>query len=109
MSDTEDGMATEDEEDETVLPPAQMQAEPASTAVAAQNAAQAVATVKAEEQKERDRLEEDAIGTHACNLTHLCLVTDHILLILCTHITKHVSAASIVCLVRKYWIAQCCM
>lgn len=63
---TEDGMATEDEEDETVLPPVQMQAEPASTAVAAQNAAQAVATVKAEDQKERTRLEEDAIGTKAC-------------------------------------------
>lgn len=81
VSDAEDGMATEDEEDETVLPPAQMQAEPASTAVAAQNAAQAVATVKAEEQKERDRLEEDAIGTHACILTDLCLDTDHILFI----------------------------
>ena len=62
----EDGMATEDEEDETVLPPAQMQAEPAGTAVAAQNAAQAVATVKAEEQQERTRLEENAIGTYAC-------------------------------------------
>ena len=60
-------MATEDDEDETVLPPVHMQAEPASTAVAAQNAAQAVATVKAEEQKERTRLEEDAIGKNACS------------------------------------------
>ena len=58
----DDGMATEDDEDETVLPPPEMAAEPASTAEAAQNAAQAVAHVRNAELKERTRLEEDAIG-----------------------------------------------
>ena len=55
-------MATEDDEDETELPPAEMHAEPASTAEAAQHAAQAAASVRQAELKERTRLEEDAIG-----------------------------------------------
>lgn len=69
----DDGLATEDDEDETVLLPAEMHSEPASTAVAAQNAAKAVATVKAEEQKEHERLEEDAIGMKHVLVTLLCV------------------------------------
>ncbi len=57
-------MATEDDEDDTDLPPADMHAEPASTAEAAQHAAQAAAAVRQAELKERTRLEEDAIGGH---------------------------------------------
>ncbi len=57
-------MATEDDEDDTDLPPAEMHAEPASTAEAAQHAAQAAAAVRQAELKERTRLEEDAIGGH---------------------------------------------
>ncbi len=64
MSHAEDGMATEDDEDDTDLPPAEMHAEPASTAEAAQHAAQAAAAVRQAELKERTRLEEDAIGEH---------------------------------------------
>ena len=59
----EDGMATEDEEDEEELPPAEMHAEPASTAEAAQRAAQVAGQVKQANIQERTRLEEDAIGT----------------------------------------------
>ena len=59
----EDGMATEDEEDDTDLLPAEMRAEPASTAEAAQHAAQVAGEVKQAEVQERTRLEEDAIGT----------------------------------------------
>ncbi len=58
----EDGMATEDDEDESSLPAAEMHAEPASTAEAAQHAAQVAASVRQAELKERTRLEEDAIG-----------------------------------------------
>jgi len=57
-------MATEDDEDDTDLPPAELHAEPASTAEAAQHAAQAAAAVRQAELKERTRLEEDAIGGH---------------------------------------------
>ena len=57
-------MATEDDEDDTDLPPAEMHAEPASTAEAAQHAAHAAAAVRQAELKERTRLEEDAIGGH---------------------------------------------
>ena len=56
-------MATEDEEDEVELPPAEMHAEPASTAEAAQRAAQVAGQVKQANIQERTRLEEDAIGT----------------------------------------------
>lgn len=69
----DDGLATEEDDDETALLPPEMHAEPASTAVAAQDAAKAVATVKAEEQKERARLEEDAIGMHM-NLLQALLI-----------------------------------
>ncbi|KAL0026377.1 hypothetical protein WJX79_004336 [Trebouxia sp. C0005] len=62
IGDTEDGMATEDDEDDTDLPPAEMHAEPASTAEAAQHAAQAAAAVRQAELRERTRLEEDAIA-----------------------------------------------
>ena len=57
-------MAKEDDEDDTDLPPAELHAEPASTAEAAQHAAQAAAAVRQAELKERTRLEEDAIGGH---------------------------------------------
>ncbi len=61
-------MATEDDEDDTDLPPAEMHAEPASTAEAAQHAAHAAAAVRQAELKERTRLEEDAIGGHPITL-----------------------------------------
>ena len=62
----EDGLATEDDEDDTDLPPAEMHAEPASTAEAAQHAAQVAASVRQAELQERSRLEEDAIGMCFC-------------------------------------------
>ena len=62
----EDGMATEDDEDDTDLPPPETHAEPASTAEAAQHAAQVAHEVKQAEIQERTRLEEDAIG-NACD------------------------------------------
>ena len=58
----EDGLATEDDEDDTDLPPAEMHAEPASTAQAAEQAAQVAGAVRQAELRERSRLEEDAIG-----------------------------------------------
>lgn len=58
----EDGMATEADEDEEELPPAEMHAEPGSTAEAAQRAAQVAGQVKQAHHQERTRLEEDAIG-----------------------------------------------
>lgn len=58
----EDGMATEDDEDDEDLLPAEVHAEPASTAEAAQHAAQVAGQVKQAEIQERSRLEEDAIG-----------------------------------------------
>ena len=62
----EDGLATEDDEDDTDLPPAEIHAEPASTAEAAQQAAQVAGEVRQAELRERSRLEEDAIGEHLC-------------------------------------------
>ena len=72
MAHAEDGMATEDDEDDTDLPPPEMHAEPASTAEAAQHAAQVAHEVKEAEIQERTRLEEDAIGS-SCGLQLLSL------------------------------------
>lgn len=60
----EDGMATEDDEDDDDLLAPEMHAEPPSTAEAAQHAAQVAGQVRQAEIRERTRLEEDAIGTH---------------------------------------------
>ena len=57
-------MATEDDEDDEDLLPPEMHAEPASTAEAAQHAAQVACQVRQAEIQERTRLEEDAIGIH---------------------------------------------
>ena len=74
-------MATEDDEDETSLPPAEMHAEPASTADAAQHAARVAASLRQAELQERTRLEEDAIGMNMCHMTQ-CRVC-HIVARLC--------------------------
>lgn len=68
----EDGMATEDDEDDEDLLPAEMHAEPASTAEAAQHAAQVAGQVRQAEIQERTRLEEDAIGTYMCAGAYMC-------------------------------------
>lgn len=64
----EDGMATEDDEDDEDLLPPEMHAEPRRTAEAAQHAAQVAGQVRQAELQERTRLEEDAIGVCSCSI-----------------------------------------
>lgn len=75
-------MATEDDEDDEDLLPAEMHAEPASTAEAAQRAAQAAGQVKQAHIQERTRLEEDAIGALPHGQSNLSL---HTCQLVCTY------------------------